>query len=190
MTQSAIFVGSYSTARQIPSDNRPQIAFAGKSNVGKSTLLNILTNQRKLAKTSKTPGLTRLLNFFLINDRYYYVDLPGYGYARASIQDIKQWNKLTNDYLEFSPQLKAVLFLLDCRREPDENDLLLLNWLESKNLLYNIILTKADKLGKNDLNKRKAQIAEIFKITPLLFSALSGIGRKELLFWIDQVVRK
>jgi GTP-binding protein len=189
MPQNAIFVGSYSDVRQIPSDNHPQIAFAGKSNVGKSTLLNKLVNRKKLAKTSKTPGRTRLLNFFLIDDKYYFVDLPGYGYAKAPAKVIDEWNKLTNDYLESCDRLKALIFLLDCRRDPGEDDLMMLDWLESKKMHYTVVLTKTDKINRNNLNKKKRQIAGVFKIEPIPFSSLSGIGKKELLYWIEEAIK-
>ena len=188
MPLNAVFYRSYADARKIPSDRRPQIAFAGRSNVGKSSLLNKVVGQKRLAKTSKTPGRTRLLNFFLINDRYYFVDLPGYGYAKASESDKRQWGKLVNEYLEGSESLKGLCFLLDCRRDPNEDDLLMLEWLESGKINYVVILTKADKLSRSNLIKKSREIEKIFKVTPIPFSSLSGIGKKELMRWIEDVV--
>ena len=188
MPLNAVFYRSYADARKIPSDRRPQIAFAGRSNVGKSSLLNEVVGQKRLAKTSKTPGRTRLLNFFLINDRYYFVDLPGYGYAKASESDKRQWGKLVNEYLEGSESLKGLCFLLDCRRDPNEDDLLMLEWLESGKINYVVILTKADKLSRSNLIKKSREIEKIFKVTPIPFSSLSGIGKKELMRWIEDVV--
>ena len=109
----ATFVGSFNDVRRIPADNRPQIAFAGRSNVGKSTLLNNLVGRKRLAKTSKTPGRTQLINFFLINNKYYFVDLPGYGYANAPARVKKDWGILVDNYLETSHNLKGIVFLLD-----------------------------------------------------------------------------
>lgn len=190
MPQSAIFIGSYSDVRQIPSDNRTQVAFAGRSNVGKSTLLNKLINRKRLAKTSKTPGRTQLVNFFLIEDSYYFVDLPGYGYAKASLKAIKVWGKLANRFLEDSPNLKALVFLMDCRRDPSEDDMLMIEWLESRDIKFVIVLTKADKINRSNLTKKIRQISRTFKTEAIPFSSMSGIGRKELLRWIEAIVKK
>ena len=188
MPKSAEFIASYSKAKDIPRDNRPQIAFAGRSNVGKSSLLNKLVNQKKLAKTSKTPGRTRLLNFFLIDDSYYFVDLPGYGYAKASVKAIREWGEMVNNYLESAEQLKAILLLLDCRRDPNRDDLMLLDWVEANDLRYAVVLTKADKISKNNLISKQAQIKRAFKTDTIPFSVLSGIGIKELWQWITAAV--
>jgi len=135
----ATFVGSYKDVRRIPTDNRPQIAFAGRSNVGKSTLLNKLVGRKKLAKTSKIPGRTQMINFFLINDKYYFVDLPGYGYAKASLKAKKEWGVLVDKDLETSPRLKGIVFLLDCRRDPNEDDLIMIEWIESRKIKYALV---------------------------------------------------
>ncbi len=190
MALNATFVGSYADARSIPSDNRPQIAFAGRSNVGKSTLLNKIVGQKRLAKTSKTPGRTRQLNFFLIDDKYYFVDLPGYGYAKASAKDIEAWNRLTDNYLEQAAYLKGLVFLVDCRREPNEDDMMMLDWLESKEIDFVIVMTKADKLSKSKLINQVKKISNAFGVEPIPFSAISGIGKRELLRWIEAMVGK
>jgi len=150
--------------------------------------LNRIVGQKRLAKTSKTPGRTRLLNFFLINDKYYFVDLPGYGYAKASESDKRQWGKLVNDYLEGSESLKGLCFLLDCRRDPNEDDLTMLEWLQSGKINFVIVLTKADKLSRSNLMKKSREIEKIFDVKPIPFSSVSGIGKKELMRWIDGVV--
>ena len=188
MPLSAVFYRSYADARKIPQDSRPQIAFAGRSNVGKSSLLNRLVGLKRLAKTSKTPGRTRLVNFFLINEKYYYVDLPGYGYAKASESEKRQWGKLVNDYLENSTDLRGVCFLLDCRREPNADDLIMIDWLQSSKIEFAIVLTKADKLSRSNLMKKKKEIEKIFKVTPIPFSSVSGIGKRELIKWIEDLV--
>jgi GTP-binding protein len=184
----ATFVGSYKDVRRIPADNRPQIAFAGRSNVGKSTLLNKLVGRKKLAKTSKTPGRTQMINFFLINDRYYFVDLPGYGYAKASPRAKKEWGRLVDKYLENSPQLKGIVFLLDCRRDPNEDDLIMIDWIESSAIRYAFVLTKADKLSKSRIKNKADEIENAFRQKPILFSSLSGSGKVELARWIESVV--
>ncbi|PKK83089.1 MAG: YihA family ribosome biogenesis GTP-binding protein [candidate division Zixibacteria bacterium HGW-Zixibacteria-1] len=188
MPLNAVFYRSYADAQKIPSDPRPQIAFTGRSNVGKSSLLNRLVAVKRLAKTSKTPGRTRLVNFFLINEKYFFVDLPGYGYAKASENEKRQWGKLVNNYLESSPMLRAVCFLLDCRRDPNEDDLMMVDWLQSRNLDFAIVLTKADKLTRNNLAKKSKEIEKVFKVTPIPFSSVSGVGKRELIKWIEDVV--
>jgi len=188
MPLNAVFYRSYADALKIPFDNRPQIAFAGRSNVGKSTLLNKLAGRKRLAKTSKTPGRTRLVNFFLVDDKYYFVDLPGYGYAKAPESEKRKWGKLVNDYLEKTELLKGLCFLLDCRRDPNQDDLMMLEWMETRRINYVIILTKADKLSRNNLMKKCTEIEKIFKTPPIPFSSVSGIGKKELLKWIEDSV--
>nr|MBN2278518.1 YihA family ribosome biogenesis GTP-binding protein [candidate division Zixibacteria bacterium] len=190
MPLKAEFFGSYADARKIPSDNRPQIAFAGRSNVGKSSLLNKIVGRKKLAKTSKTPGRTQLINLFLVNEVCFFVDLPGYGYARASVEARRQWGKLVDSYLDSSPSLKGLCFLLDCRRDPNEDDLMMVDWLQSRNIEYIIVLTKADKLSKSRLLNRCRQIEKAFKSSPIPFSIVSGIGKKELLLWIEGITGK
>ena len=189
MPLKAAFFRSYNDARKIPSDGRPQIAFAGRSNVGKSTLLNRLVGIRKLAKTSKTPGRTRLLNFFLIEDRYFFVDLPGYGYARASAEAKAEWGKLVNDYLEQAQNLKGLCFLIDCRRDPDEDDLMMIDWMEARDVRFVVVLTKADKLSRGKLGLKSREIDRIFKTESIPFSSLSGVGKRELLSWIEKTVK-
>jgi len=188
MTVNAVFFCSYKDPGKIPSDDRAQIAFAGRSNVGKSTLLNNLVNQRKLAKTSKTPGRTRLLNFFLIQDSYYFVDLPGYGFAKASKKDKNEWGRMVEEYFQQRKNLKGLILLLDCRRDPNDDDLMLLDWLVSENIEFTIALTKADKLSRSKLLNKIRVVKKDFGIEPIPFSSLSGIGRKELWKWINDTV--
>lgn len=188
MPVNVTFIGSYADIKKIPPDSRPQIAFAGRSNVGKSTLLNKLAGRKKLARTSKTPGKTRLLNFFLVDERYYFVDLPGYGYAKASMKVKEQWGKLVNSFLMNCPNLKGLCFLLDCRRDPGEDDLMMIDWMESRSIKYVIVLTKADKLSRNNLMKKCRETENIFRVKPIPFSGKSGIGKRELLKWIEDVI--
>lgn len=188
MINSAVFFCSYKDPGKIPSDGLTQIAFAGRSNVGKSTLLNCLVNQKKLAKTSKTPGRTRLINLFLIDNRYYFVDLPGYGYAKASKKEKYEWDRMVEIYFQRRENLKGLILLLDCRRIPNDDDLMLIDWLRQENIKFTVALTKADKLSKSRLLSKARETEREFGIKPIPFSSLSGIGRKELQKWIDETV--
>jgi GTP-binding protein len=189
MLKKAEFVASYNDARNIPSDGRPQIAFAGRSNVGKSTLLNKLAGRKNLARTSKIPGRTQVINFFLINDSFFFVDLPGYGYAKAPEKARKEWSVLVDDYLENSPGLKGLIFLLDSRREPGEDERMMVDWIGARNVRFVLVLTKADKLGRGNLNKKMREIEQVFKTRPIPFSSRSGVGKKELIRWIEETIR-
>ncbi len=146
--------------KDIPRDRKPEIAFAGKSNVGKSSLLNTLWGQKNLAKTSNTPGKTRTINFFEVNKKFYMVDLPGYGYAEVPLQMKEQWNKVMFDYLTKSECLKLVVVLIDSRHGPGEKDHLLLDFLEEHAIPTLLVATKIDKLGNAE---RKIQLIKIRK---------------------------
>ncbi len=188
MIQDAVFFCSYKDPNKIPSDGRSQIAFAGRSNVGKSTLLNCLAGKKKLAKTSKTPGRTRLINLFLINNSYYFVDLPGYGFANASRKERNEWGRMVEDYFRIQTNLKGLILLHDCRRDANEDDLMLLKWLKSENRDFVVALTKADKLGRSQLINQVRAVEKVYGTKPIPFSSQSGLGRKELLKWIDAAV--
>ncbi len=175
------FVGSFFTLDKIPRDPRPQIAFAGRSNVGKSTLLNSLVGQRKMARVSNTPGKTRSLNFFLINDRFNFVDLPGYGYAKVSKAERASWAKLIEGYLKTSEQLVGLVLLLDCRRDPNDDDLQMLEWLGESRLPTLIVVTKTDKLNRDKTARKLRQIETALGLPAIGFSSLSGTGKNELL---------
>lgn len=185
MPKKAVFVGSFTSISQIPSNTLPHIAFAGRSNVGKSTLLNSLVGQRKLARTSKTPGRTQALNFFLIDDRYYFVDLPGYGYARAPLKMRREWGTLVDNYVNNVDNLCGMIFLVDCRRDLSEDDNTLLDWLDAKKIPFLPVLTKADKLSRSALLKKGEELKSILGVRPVFFSALRGLGKKELVEKIE-----
>ena len=184
----AIFRLSAYSLSQAPSDRKPQIAFGGRSNVGKSTLINTILGQRKLARTSNTPGRTQALNFFEIDDRYYFVDLPGYGFARAPLAVKEAWGKLVDGYLSHSKNLAGVVALLDCRRDVRDEDQQLFEWLVDKKIPYVVILTKTDKLSANQLNKARARIKAELSSDIISFSAKNGAGVKELWSWINKRV--
>ncbi len=178
---SADFVISAAVPRQFPSDSKPQIAFAGRSNVGKSSIINTLLHRKNLVKTSSTPGKTQLINFFIINTQFYFVDLPGYGYARVPQVVTDAWAPMIEGYLKNSPALRAVVVLLDVRRTPDERDTRLLEWLRQYDIPAICALTKADKLNRQESELARRDVLERLKLSDLLItSAKGGQGIKEL----------
>jgi GTP-binding protein len=159
------------------------VAFAGRSNVGKSSLINKILNRKKLVRTSKTPGRTQLLNFFEINEVYRFVDLPGYGYAKVPAEVQKRWRPMVENYLTTRVNLRGMVWLLDIRREVSKEDLTLWDWLQAQQLKVIIVITKADKLSKNKRHKQAARIAKSLgrKTQELIqFSAISGEGKDEI----------
>jgi GTP-binding protein len=185
----AEFVVSAPGPKQFPLDSRPQIAFAGRSNVGKSSIINSLLHRKNLVKTSQTPGKTQLINFFIINGSFYFVDLPGYGYAHVPRAVTDAWAPMIEGYLEGSSSLSAVVVLLDIRRTPDERDIRLLEWLRQYDIPVVYALTKTDKLNRQETEKARRTISAGLGLSgPLLLtSAKSGLGMKEL--WGEIVKR-
>jgi len=179
---SAEFVISAAAPKQFPIDSRPQIAFAGRSNVGKSSIINTLLHRRNLVKASVTPGKTQLINFFVINDGFYFVDLPGYGFARVPRAVTDAWAPMIEGYLKGSPGPRAVVVLLDARRKPDERDMRLIDWLQQYGIPAIYALTKADKLNRQEAERAQRDIhARLGIADPLLLtSATAGLGIKEL----------
>jgi GTP-binding protein len=182
------FSGSVYSLSQLPRDKRPQIAFAGRSNVGKSSLLNRLVGRKKMAKVSSTPGKTRSLNFFLINRRFYFVDLPGYGYAKVARKVRESWGELVEKYLETSPDLIGLVLLLDCRRDPTPEDLQLLDWLTDRQIPALVAITKVDKISRNHIAKKEQQVEQELGLAAIPFSALKGTGKNELLNTVFNLV--
>ena len=175
--------------KDLPHDNFPQIAFAGRSNVGKSSLINILTNQKNLAKISKTPGKTKALNFFKINDRFYFVDLPGYGFAKVSKTVKGGWEDLIENYLKSSPNLKGLIQILDCRHPPSEDDWEMLEFLDFINLKYLVVLNKSDKLSYSELPKNAQKFKQILNHEDFLFfSSKTKAGGNKILSWIKHLL--
>ncbi len=190
---SAQFVTSVYDHRKVPSDTRKAVAIAGRSNVGKSTLINTITEGRKIAKVSGTPGKTQALNFFLADDRFYLVDLPGYGYAKVPPKVKESWATLVEGYLTESGGLRGLVLLVDCRRELQPDDVTLLEWIVDRELPFLIVMTKADKLNRGKLMQAVgAMRKKIFgdeKIGNLIpFSAKTNMGKNEVLQWIRKVV--
>lgn len=175
----------------LPDTKQPEIAFAGKSNVGKSSLINALMNRKSLARTSAQPGKTQTINFYHINDGLYFVDLPGYGYARASVEVKSKWGKMIERYLVSSKNLKAVFLLVDIRHEPSENDKLMYSWIESQGFTPVVIATKSDKIKRSKLAAQLAIIRRGLEIPadkPLYaFSAESKQGRDEIYDVIEEL---
>ena len=169
---------------KLPENILPEFAFAGKSNVGKSSLINALMNRKALARTSAQPGKTQTINFYNINKELYYVDLPGYGYARVSEKEKIQWGKLIERYLHSSKQLKAVFLLIDIRHEPSENDKLMYSWIVNQGYNPIIIATKLDKIKRSQVQKHMKMIRQGLELVPgttiIPFSAETKQGRDEI----------
>lgn len=179
--------------RKCPTPNLPEYAFIGRSNVGKSSLINMLTNHKGLAKTSSQPGKTQTINHFLINKNWYLVDLPGYGFARTSKTNRAKWQKMISDYLLFRENLQIVFVLVDARLEPQRIDIDFINNLGENGIPFAIIFTKTDKnsAGKtmSNVQKMKNALAETWEELPMMIksSAVSSAGRDEILDFIDGV---
>jgi GTP-binding protein len=187
---SAKFVKSAFNETDWPRDKRPEIAFLGRSNVGKSSFINSLLGVRGLARTSSTPGRTQALNYFLINDDFWFVDLPGYGYARAP-KDVKaQWSAAASEYLEKSEQLALSIHLIDARHEPSAKDLQLREWLIHNGKPYIIVATKADKLSNNQLAKNIASAKKSLNPSDVIaYSAITGRGANEVWRMISRAIK-
>lgn len=193
MIKSAQFVISNSDVRKCPQDNRPEYAFIGRSNVGKSSLINMLTDKKRLAMTSATPGKTLLINHFLINDEWYLVDLPGYGYAKRSKSQSEKLQQIISGYVLGREQMTCLFVLIDCRHEPQKIDLEFIEWLGENGIPFSIIFTKADKLTRtalaNNTAAYKKRLLEEWEELPPIFitSAESKTGREELLQYINEI---
>ena len=181
--KSAEFVTSAVKPDQYPEARLPEIAFAGRSNVGKSSLINTLVNRKRLVKTSSTPGRTQLINFFIINQAFHLVDLPGYGYARVPAAVKKKWGPMIEGYLQHRTSLQAVTLIMDIRRTPKTEERNFMDWLHMYHIPVIPVLTKADKLSKNKQNKQVQGIAAALDLNReqlTLFSAKSRLGKDRL----------
>lgn len=186
---SAEFIKSAVWPPQYPPAVMPEIAFVGRSNVGKSSLMNTLAGRKKLAKTSNTPGRTQLINFFTINDKISFVDLPGYGFAKVSRSVKKDWGDMMEAYLRERQNLAMVILILDIRRDPSADDLSLRDWLEYYRIPYIAVLTKSDKLSNNQAIGRQRLIKKALGVnaanSSILFSAKTQKGKEELWQFIE-----
>ena len=177
---------------KLPENTCPEIAFAGKSNVGKSSLINALIMRKAFARTSSQPGKTQTINFYKVNDVFYYVDLPGYGYAKVSVAEREKWGKMIEKYLNTSKQLKAVLLLIDIRHEPSANDRNMYEWIQYNGFEPIIIATKLDKINRSQVQKHVKMVREGLgakkETTIIPFSSETMQGREELWQLIEGLI--
>ncbi len=193
MIHQAEFIGSSVDYRKCPDVKNPEYAFIGRSNVGKSSLINMLTNRKKLAKISGTPGKTQLINHFLINDKWFLVDLPGYGWAKASKTKKEDWEKMSRDYLLYRSNLVCVFILIDSRLPPQKVDLEFIHWAGENQIPFALIFTKSDKQSKGKTSKSVAAFMKKLKETwaelppVIVSSAVNGAGKEEIIGFIERI---
>jgi len=187
------FVKSVDDISQLPAEQLSEIAFAGRSNVGKSSLINCLLNRKKLAKISSTPGKTRLINYFRINDRFYFVDLPGYGFAKVSRSERVHWQHLIENFVTESAHLKGVVSIIDSRIGPTKLDRQLLEWLAECQVKIIVVATKADKMSRSAMNTKLQKYTRELKSytheSMIAFSSVTGTGKKEVWSAISNLLR-
>ncbi len=190
---SAEFIKSSSKTTECPDDGLPEVAFIGRSNVGKSSLINLLTERKNLAKTSVSPGKTKLINHFLINGKWYLVDLPGYGYAKVSKGERKKFGKLIENYISSRKSLLCIFALIDSRLQPQQIDIDFITWLGMNGIPFSIVFTKTDKPSRRDLTSNigsfEAELLKSWEELPPRFStsALKKSGRDEILDYLEKV---
>ena len=182
------------TTRKLPDTGLPEIAFAGRSNVGKSSLINALLQRKSLARTSSTPGKTQTMNYYKVNDDVFFVDLPGYGYAHVKTDFRRSWGPMIERYLEESEGLRSVFLLIDVRRIPNEDDSMMYEWIVNAGFKPVIIVTKADKVKRSQIKKAMLEIKNALRITEdtdmFLFSAVNRTGRDEIMEKIDSIIEE
>lgn len=193
MIREATFVKSSSKLEECPKTGLPEYVFLGRSNVGKSSLINMLVERNKLSKTSSKPGKTQLINHFIVNQKLFFVDLPGYGWAKTSKKNRESWDNMTKDYLLNSDKIVLIFILIDIRLKPQEIDINYINYLGKNKLPVNLIFTKADKIKKSEIDKRidefTASLSQYWSSIPNYFisSSLKKIGRKEIIKYIFEI---
>ena len=189
----ADFIASYGISSQLPESDRPELSFSGRSNVGKSSLINRLCSRKNLARVSSTPGKTATINFYSVDDLYF-VDLPGYGYAKVSNADRDRWNKLINSYFEENRNNELLIQLLDCRHDPSADDVQMLQFLHYHRIPFVIVLTKADKLKKSQIAETQSRFEKIGlqygSRAVFLTSAEKGTGMEELKQYLESVLER
>lgn len=177
---------------QYPAGSLPEIALAGRSNVGKSSFINKFLNRKSLARTSSKPGKTATLNFYKIDDAFFFVDLPGYGYAEVSKAEREKWAKMINLYLTTRPQLKATFLILDARHKPTKDDIAMFDWIKARHGKVNMIITKLDKLKKSKIEESVELIKKTLNVSEndscILFSAQNGTGVNEARSLVEELV--
>ena len=177
----------------LPEHDRPEIAFAGKSNVGKSSLINALMNRKSLARTSSQPGKTQTINFYNVNDAFYLTDLPGYGYAKPPVSEIEKWGGMIENYLKNSRQLCAIFLLVDIRHDPSENDRLMYEWMDYYGFRPFIVATKLDKINRSQIQKQLAAVRKGVGAGPddiiIPFSAKTKQGREDIWDLMEQILQ-
>ncbi|MEX0812622.1 MAG: ribosome biogenesis GTP-binding protein YihA/YsxC [Chitinophagales bacterium] len=194
--KSTNYIAGHTKLSQCPKDQRPEFAFLGRSNVGKSSLINMLCERNKLAKVSQTPGKTRLINYFLINENWYLIDLPGIGYAKVSKSQRADWEKMINSYLTQRKTLQVVFYLIDSRLKPQKNDLEFINWMGANHVPFVLVFTKADKPKPRELSQNiktfKKTMLETWEDLPEIFitSANKKQGREEILNYIHSLLQE
>jgi GTP-binding protein len=189
---SAQFVKSAVIPSQYPPPDLPEIAFSGRSNVGKSSLINTLVNRKHLVKTSSTPGRTQLINFFVVNNAFSFVDLPGFGYAKVPVAVRKSWGPMIETYLSTRKTLKGIVIIMDIRRIPGMQELNYIEWLRYHHIPGILVLTKSDKLSKNKQTAQRKAVADALgvpKEEPILFSTKSRMGKDDVWEVIEQLIR-
>ena len=191
--KSSEYVISAVGKKQYPQDGLPEIALAGRSNVGKSSLINKVINRKNLARTSSKPGKTQTLNFYLINQEFYFVDFPGYGFAKVSNEVKEQWSQFIEEYLSQREVLKGVIHIIDVRHPPTNDDCMMYEWLTHYQIPTLVVATKADKISRGNWQKHLKEIKKKMKISSnqpvVLFSAETGQGLEEIHQWVEQMVQ-
>jgi len=194
MFSSITFTGSFTSVDSLPKETLPAIVLCGRSNVGKSSFINSFFNRRSIAKVSQTPGKTRTINYYTVENRFFVVDLPGYGYAKASKKDVEAWQKLIDEYFSAAGNIKLVFHLVDSRIPPTGDDILLSEYLQAREIPRSVLLTKTDKLNQTEYSVSLKKITEAFKdltvnVNLFPFSIKKGISREKIYKQILKVIK-